>query len=155
MGPAFGFRMRFSIVGQVERASSNNKAINLQKPRRNQKITNLQTLCLAETSRKQKKHTHTHKPADTMSGRNLEETKKTKNTKLQTLALDLLNMVCAVLFFFLVFLVSSRFLPDIASAGFFFFFFFFGFLEVSATSDNAWLHRTCAFFLPFFCPRWT
>ena len=32
----------------------------------------------------------------------------------------------------------------------FVFFGFFGFLEVSATSDNAWLDRTCAFFLPFF-----
>ena len=62
MGPAFGFCMRFSIVGQVERASSNNKATNLQKPRGN---------------KKKKKN----KPADTMSGRNLEETKKKKQKK--------------------------------------------------------------------------
>ena len=99
MGPAFGFRMRFSIVGQVERASSNNKATNLQKPRRNQKKTNLQTLCLAETSRKpknQKNQTCRHYVWQKPRGN---QKHKKQKTKLQTLALDLLNMVCAVFFF--------------------------------------------------------
>ena len=59
MGPAFGFRTRFIIVGKVERASSNNKATNLQN--------------LEET-----KKTKKTKTADTMSGRNLDKTRKTK-----------------------------------------------------------------------------
>ena len=65
-----------------------------------------------------------------MSGRNLDKTRKTKQTKIADTSPG----------------SAEHGLCSFGSFG------FFGFLEVSETSDNAWLDRTCAFFLPFFWP---